>query len=176
MCSSDLLMSVAMPASRLLARLIEKKPNTATVSGGFFAGIVFAPAAVWLGSHLTGTARADSWAPLYAAMAIAYAFGEGTGRLGCLSFGCCYGRLLSDDPRSRDRFIRPLGLVFTGRTKKIAYASGWEGRPVWPVQAATSVIYAAAGLLGVCLFLSGHYRFALVVAITLTQLWRFISE
>jgi len=171
-----LLMSVTMPASRLLARLIEKKPHTATVSGGFFAGTVFAPAAVWLGSHLTGAVQADSWAPLYASMAIAYAFGEGTGRLACLSFGCCYGRPLSDDPRSLDRFIRPLGLVFTGKTKKIAYASGWEGRPVWPVQAATSVIYAATGLLGVCLFLSGRYRFALAVVIAVTQLWRIVSE
>lgn len=171
-----LLMSVSMPASRLLARLIEKKPNTATVSGGFFAGVVFAPAAVWVGSLATGADVAVSSAPMYAAMAIAYAFGEGTGRLACLSFGCCYGRPLSDNPRSLDRFIRPLGLVFTGKTKKISYASGWEGKLVWPVQAVTSVINSATGLLGVCLFLSGRYRSAMVVTIAITQLWRLVSE
>jgi prolipoprotein diacylglyceryltransferase len=170
-------MSVSMPASRLLARLIEKKPNTATVSGGFFAGIVFAPAAVWLGNYLTGpNLPLATFAPVYAAMAIAYAFGEGTGRLGCLSFGCCYGRPLSANPRSLDRFIRPLGMVFTGKTKKISYASGWEDRPVWPVQAATSVIYTAAGLLATWAFLSGSYRFAVVMTISITQIWRVVSE
>lgn len=172
-----LLMSVSMPASRLIARMIENKPNTATVSGGFFTGILFAPAAVWLGHYLTGAdPPVATFAPIYAAMAIAYAFGEGTGRLACLSFGCCYGRPLSDNPRSLDRFIRPLGLVFTGKTKKISYASGWEGRPVWPVQSATSVIYTACGLLATCAFLSGSYRFALVLTIAVTQIWRIVSE
>ncbi len=171
-----LLMSVSMPASRLLARWIENKPNTATVSGGFFAGIVLAPVAIWLGSCIMGPSPAAPFAPMGAAMAIAYAFGEGTGRLGCLSFGCCYGRPLSDNPRSLDRFIRPLGLVFTGKTKKICYASGWEGRLVWPGQAVTSVLYSVTGLLGICAFLSGRYRLAMVMTIAATQIWRIISE
>lgn len=171
-----LLMSVAMPASRLLARLIEKKPGTATVSGGFFMGLVFAPAAVFLARIITGTESVVACPPVFAAMAIAYAFGEGVGRLGCLSFGCCYGRLLSDDPRSLDRFIRPFGIVFTGKTKKISYASGWEGRPVWPVQAATSIIHTIVGLSAVCLFLSGKYWLALFATISVTQIWRIVSE
>lgn len=171
-----LLMSVAIPSSRLLARLIEKKPATATVSGGFFMGLIFAPAAVFLARILTGTEALVAFLPFFSAMAIAYAFGEGVGRLGCLSFGCCYGRPLSDDPRSLDRFVRPFGLVFTGKTKKISYASGWEGRPVWPVQTVTSIIHTVVGLAGVCLFLSGKYWLALIATISVTQIWRIVSE
>jgi hypothetical protein len=171
-----LVMSVAIPSSRLLARLIEKKPHTATVSGGFFMGLLFAPAAVGLAHFITGAGGNVPYQPFFAAMAIAYAFGEGTGRLGCLSFGCCYGRPLSDDPRSPDRFIRPVGLIFTGKTKKISYASGWDGRLVWPVQAVTSVIHTAVGLAAICLFLAGRYWLALILTLSVTQVWRAVSE
>jgi hypothetical protein len=171
-----LLLGISMPASRILALLIEKKPHTATVAGGFFAGVLFAPVAVWLAGIITGGEGKIPPAPLYAAMAIAYAFGEGTGRLGCLSFGCCYGRPFNENPRGLERLIRPLGTVFTGKTKKISYASGWEGVPVWPVQSATAVIHVLTGILATCAFFRGYYTASFVVTIVITQGWRVASE
>lgn len=171
-----LLMTFCLPASHLLARWIEKKPHNFTVAGAFFTGIIFAPVAICLSDVITGPAPVIPFTPLYAAMAIAYAVGEGTGRLACISFGCCYGRPLGDFLKGLERVIRPLGFVFTGKTKKIVYASGWEGVLVWPVQAFTSVIYIATALAATYAFLSGSYRFALVITITVTQGWRIISE
>jgi hypothetical protein len=171
-----LLMVFCLPASHLLARWIEKNSHNFTVSGAFFTGIIFAPVAIWLSDYITGSSRVVPFTPIYAAMAIAYAIGEGTGRLACISFGCCYGRPLSTDIQGPDRFMRALGFVFTGKTKKIAYANGWEGRLVWPVQAFTSVIYIATALVATYAFLSGSYRFALVITIAVTQGWRVISE
>jgi len=171
-----LLMVFCLPASRLLARWIENKPHNFTVSGAFFTGIIFAPVAIWLSDMITGPSRDIAFAPLYAAMAIAYAIGEGTGRLACISFGCCYGRPLGNVLKGLDRFIRPLGFVFTGKTKKICYASGLEGVLVWPVQAFTSVIYVAAALASIYAFLIGSYGLALVTTIVVTQGWRILSE
>lgn len=171
-----LLMTFCLPASRLLARWIEDKPNNFTVSGAFFTGVVFAPVAIWLSNILTSPAPVVPFTPLYAAMAIAYAVGEGTGRLACISFGCCYGRPLGDVLQGLDRYIRPLGFVFTGHTKKIAYASGWEGILVWPVQAFTSVIFIVAALAATYAFLEGFYSIALVSTIVVTQVWRIASE
>ena len=113
------LMAFCLPASNLLARWIEKKPYNFTVSGAFFTGVIFAPVAIWLSHYLTAPASVLPLTPVYAAMAIAYAVGEGTGRLGCISFGCCYGKPLSVDSGWRSKIIRSLAFVFTGKTKKI---------------------------------------------------------
>ncbi|MBN1546993.1 MAG: prolipoprotein diacylglyceryl transferase [Syntrophaceae bacterium] len=171
-----LLMVCCLPASHLLACWIEKKPHNFTVSGAFFTGIIFAPVAIWLSDMLTGPSLEIAFTPLYAAMSVAYAVGEGTGRLACISFGCCYGRPLSDVLKGLDRLIRPLGFVFTGKTKKIAYASGWEGVLVWPIQAFTAVIYIVTALVSTYAFLTGSYGLALVITIVVTQGWRILSE
>ncbi len=170
------LMTFCLPASRLLAYWIEKKSHHFTVSGAFFMGIISAPVAIWLGDCITGPSPVLPMTPIYAAMAISYAVGEGTGRLACISFGCCYGRPLKSTLTGLDRYIRPLGFVFTGKTKKIAYASGWEGRPVWPVQAFTSVIHLTTALGATYAFFAGFYRAALVATIVITQGWRILSE
>ena len=87
-----MLMVVCLPASRLIAELVEKKKNTFTVGGAAFAGIVLAPGAVWLYYRLAGDPSFGLVTPVLAAMSIAYAVGEGVGRLACISFGCCYGK------------------------------------------------------------------------------------
>ena len=66
--------------------------------------------------------------------------------------------------------------VFSGKTKKIAYAHGLDGQKVIPVQALTSLIFCASGLAGVYLFLEGHYQTAFLQAVVVTQFWRFVSE
>jgi hypothetical protein len=51
---------------------------------------------------------------------IAYAFGEGLGRLACISFGCCYGVALPEaHPLLRHMFDR-WHFVFSGSMKKIS--------------------------------------------------------
>jgi hypothetical protein len=112
----------------------------------------------------------------YAAIAIAYAFGEGLGRLACISFGCCYGKPLSGSTGWLRRIFRGRCFVFFGATKKIAYAGGMEGTQVIPIQAVTAVLYSACGLLATWLFLESHHCAAFLIATITTQVWRSLSE
>jgi prolipoprotein diacylglyceryltransferase len=73
-----------------------------------------------------------------AAIAAAYALGEGCGRLACISFGCCYGRPLDRLPAVLRRLLTPFSVVYHGTTKKIAYAGHLDDKPVVAVQAITA--------------------------------------
>lgn len=169
---------VGMSAARLMARWIEGKRNTFTVGGAVFVGILLMPPAVaaaqQLGiaaGHGTFSARA-----LLAAMAIGYVYGEAVGRLACVSFGCCYGKPLDQlGPVWRQVFDR-LSFTFHGETKKIAYAHGWAGRKVVPIQALTSSTLTLCALASTWLFLRGHYLGALILAVAFSQGWRALSE
>jgi len=111
-----------------------------------------------------------------AALSVSYAFGEGIGRLACISFGCCYGKPLSVCHPLIQHLFRKRNFIFSGKTKKIAYANGWDGEPVLPIQAVTAVIYCGAGIAGVYLFLNGFYAAAFLESLIITQVWRSISE
>jgi hypothetical protein len=172
------MLGICMPASKVIARLVEKKQATFSVGGAAFVGIVLGP---WLIFTLkiiaNGHMRLDL--PVMAAMAalaIAYAFGEGVGRLACISFGCCYGRALTNLPAAFQRILSPWCFIFEGKTRKIAYASGLDGRKVVPIQAMTAVLYSLSGLVGMWLFLRGYYHAAFLETLLFTQLWRFVSE
>jgi Prolipoprotein diacylglyceryl transferase len=175
---SILMAAVCLPASKVVAAVVEKKPHTTTVGGASFVGILSAPWIVWITNRVIGP-----WvgfeAPVMvvlAALSIAYAFGEGTGRLACISFGCCYGKPLSRcHPFWRGLFNK-FYFVFSGKTKKIAYADGLDGVPVVPIQAITSVIFIVVALSGTYLFLQGRPVPAFLVTLMVTQLWRLASE
>src|SRR5262249_30213912 len=110
------------------------------------------------------------------AMAIAYVFGEGLGRLACISFGCCYGMPLAGmGPLARRLFAR-FHFAFRGETRKIAYESGLGETKVVPVQALTSTVLVLTGLLATEAFLESSFRLALLLALGLSQLWRIFSE
>jgi hypothetical protein len=111
-----------------------------------------------------------------AALSVGYAIGEGVGRLACISFGCCYGKPLSKCNPTLQRLFRKWRFVFLGDTKKIAYADGLAGEAVVPIQGVTAVLYCAAGLLGIYLFLKGYFATAFLMSLTVTQLWRVFSE
>jgi prolipoprotein diacylglyceryltransferase len=173
-----LLLGCCVPASRLVAQLVEKKANTFTVGGAVFVGVLLAP---WIVELVNRVPLGDQGLRMptvaaLAAISIAYAFGEGLGRLACVSFGCCYGKPLTACHPKVARLVSPLALTFTGKTKKIAYASGLDGVKVLPVQAATYLLYCAAGLASTLLFLSARYGAAFLVALGVTQGWRVISE
>ncbi|MCM2357015.1 MAG: prolipoprotein diacylglyceryl transferase [Geobacteraceae bacterium] len=169
-----ILLSLCVPASRLVARVVEKKAHTFTVGGAVFVGVLMAP---WVVLLINRTVGLDiSPAAALAALAIAYAFGEGLGRLACISFGCCYGRRLADAPGWLQRTFAGLSFTFAGKTRKIAYAGGLEGVQVLPVQALTAILYVCCGLAGIYLFLHSLFAAAFLLAMVVTQGWRILSE
>jgi hypothetical protein len=173
-----ILIVMCAAAAKWVARWVEQKPNTLSIGGASFVGFLALP---WLIMALDGL-LAYRWGtrlPVMSTMAavvIGYALGEGYGRLACISFGCCYGRRIDQLPSWVRPWLRPLSLVYHGKTKKIAYASGWEGERVVAVQAITAVLYSFAALAGIYLYLQGQPAAAYLMGIVVTQLWRAASE
>jgi prolipoprotein diacylglyceryltransferase len=165
---------VCAVASKVLARIVERKQNTFTVGGASFVGILAAPFIVM--SFNAFFLKTLPVLPVMAAMSVAYAFGEGFGRLACLSFGCCYGRPISKVHPFLARWLKHVSISFQGMTKKISYEAGLEGVPVVPVQAITSILYVFIGLTGIYLFLNEKYGASFLLSIIITQSWRFFSE
>jgi prolipoprotein diacylglyceryltransferase len=171
-----ILLPVCLYASRLITVLVEGKRYGFTVGGAAFVGTLLAP---WMVLGLMYAGILDSGTdPLavMAAIAIAYAFGEGLGRLACISFGCCYGRPLTECAPWVRKLFATVHFVFTGSTKKIAYASGLDGVRVVPVQGLTVVVFSLAGLASTAMYLSGRVATAFLTALIVTQLWRAFSE
>lgn len=169
------LLALCVPAARWVALLVEKKKHTFTVGGAVFVGLLAAP---WVAVLLNQLAGLDNLPvlPLLAGLGIAYSFGEGLGRLACISFGCCYGKPLAGLPPWVQRLFRRWHFVFHGETKKIAYASGLSGTGVLPIQGITAILYVLVGLLGSCGFLLGWYVASFVLTTLATQGWRVYSE
>lgn len=170
--------ALCLPAAKFVARVVEKKECTFTVGGAFFVGIVLAP---WIVSLVNWSAGERPGFPMpvtpaLAATMTAYAFGEGLGRLACISFGCCYGKPVSQLPPAIRRVFERWCFVFSGKMKKIAYASGLEGERVMPIQAITSGLYLITGLTTTLFFLWSQYSVSLVVSLIVTQGWRAASE
>jgi prolipoprotein diacylglyceryltransferase len=114
--------------------------------------------------------------PSLAAFAISYSFGEVIGRLACISFGCCYGKPLSQSHPILRGIFDKYCFTFFGKTKKIAYESGLDGVKVIPIQAITSILYLITGMAGIVLFLKSHYPTAFILTMVVTQGWRLLSE
>jgi prolipoprotein diacylglyceryltransferase len=173
-----LILAICMPGSRLVARLVEKKPHTFSVGGAFFIGMLLAPPLLMLAQPLAARYLHVTINPMVflSAVAIAYCWGEGIGRLACISFGCCYGKPLSAVPPLLQWLFRRWHFVFCGRTRKIAYAHHLDGVQVVPVQAITAVLYSLTALVSMYAFLNSHFRTALLLSLIVSQLWRFASE
>jgi hypothetical protein len=169
---------VCLPAAKWVARWVEGKQCTFTIAGAFFVGIFTAPAVILALNALLPKAgfAPVPMTPALAAIMIAYAFGEGLGRLACISFGCCYGVALQEAHPILRRIFDHWHFVFFGDTKKISYASGLAGKQVIPIQAMTSLLYIAVGLAAMWLFLRGKFAFAFVLTMAVTQGWRASSE
>ena len=172
------LLVLIVPSSRWIAAIVEGKQHTFTVAGAVFVAALVCPVAVltcnaalrYIGSEPMPTL------PLLAAMAIAYTFGEGIGRVACISFGCCYGKPVSMMSGIGRRLFTKIHFVFEGQTKKIAYEGQLDGIPVIPIQALTSTLYVATALIGFWVFMYGWYTTALVLTLAVSQLWRLYSE
>lgn len=173
-----LLLAVTIPASKVVARIVEKKKATLTIGGAVFAGVVAAPWIIMLVNATLGLIFKFHVpvAVMMAVLSIGYTFGESLGRLACLSFGCCYGKPLNQCSEYTRNLFNRFNVVFTGETKKVAYASGLDGEALIPIQMITAVIYAVSGLAGTLLFLNGFAGTALVETLVVTQVWRVVSE
>lgn len=172
-----LLIMVTFPASKFVAAIVEKKPNTLTIGGASFLGILVAPLLIYLldSVRMAGTDPIPIL-PALCSLAITYAFGEGLGRLACISFGCCYGKPLCDSHRSIRRLFAEHSFVFSGKNKKIAYAHGLDGQKVIPIQAVTAVLNVSVGLLGMLFYLKSSFSAAFLLVMVCTQGWRALSE
>lgn len=173
-----LFLAVTLPSSKIIARIVEKKAGTLTVGGAVFAGAVTAP---WIivGVNMTAGKMFGFSVPvlvMLSAISIGYAFGEGLGRLACLSFGCCYGKPLCQCSQPTQKLFSKFYVIFSGNTKKAAYADGFAGEKMLPIQIITAGLYSLTGLLGTWLFLNGFAGAALVLTILVTQVWRVVSE
>ena len=172
-----LLLAFCLPAAKIIARLVEKKPQTLTIGGASFVGFILAPGVMWiLGSGYLFPGIVVPMLPALASLAIAYTLAEGLGRLACISFGCCYGKPLAKcHPwirRSLGRYV----FVFSGDLKKIAYERALAGQGVVPIQALTSTLYMAVSVAGIFLYLESYYSAALILTTMVTQTWRVLSE
>jgi hypothetical protein len=173
-----MILLVCVPASRLIAGLVEHKRNTFTVAGAAFVATILLPLMVLAMRPLAARVLhcGIPVLPTFAAAAIAYVLAESIGRLACLSFGCCYGVPLRDANPTIARLFQKHNLVLHGATKKAAYASGLDGEPLIPVQAVTSAVFAVAGLAGVALFLAQQFRLAALLPLIASWGWRAGSE
>jgi hypothetical protein len=172
------LVVVFVPASRVIAGLVERKHNTFTIAGAaFVASLTFPWLALALQPFAAKVSHHQSAAlPILAAATISYALGESIGRLACLSFGCCYGMPLRDAKPAVARLFQRHNLVIHGPTKKAAYASDLADEPLIPVQAITSAVFAVSGLAGLALFLLRDFRLAALIPVVGTWGWRACSE
>lgn len=176
--ATGMLLSVCIPAARIVAILVEKKRHTFTIGGASFVGILLAPFCILGASEVLNgfTSCYLPLIPVMAAMAIAYTLGEGLGRLGCLSYGCCYGKPLNTCGPFMQRLFSKTGTIFYGSTKKAEYESKLSGERLVPVQAITCIIFSLTALIGSWMFLRGHFTATLVMCIAVTQTWRLLSE
>lgn len=175
---SIVMLGACIPGSKIVALMVEKKSSVFSVGGATFIGVLIAPWAVLLSNATLGQLLGSEAPvlPVLAAISIGLAFGEGLGRMACISFGCCYGKPLhASHPLVQKLFAR-WHFVFRGETKKIAYAGNLAGEKVVPIQALTATLYTGVGLAGMLLFLHGAYSAALLLTLAVTQLWRAFSE
>jgi prolipoprotein diacylglyceryltransferase len=175
---ATLLLGLCIPAAKWIARAVEAKPYTFTIGGASFVGLLAVPWLILLVNATIGQAVAYELPVVgtLAAASIAYAIGEGTGRLACISFGCCYGKPVQASAALLRHLFRNRHFAFAGATKKVAYEGALELVPVIPIQGITAVLFVAAALIGMALFLHGHFLAAFLETVLVTQTWRSISE
>ena len=171
-------MLACVPASRIIAILVEKKHHTFTIGGASFVGIIISPWAIMLTATLLDRAGLEQMVvlPVLAALSICYTLGEGLGRLGCISYGCCYGKPLSQCSPFFQKLFKRLNFCFTGSNQKAVYEGNLSGQALVPIQAITAILYTATSLAGCFLFLHNLFSWAVLLPILVTQGWRILSE
>lgn len=171
-------MIIAFLSVKFLTTLIEGKKHVFSVGAALFVSFISAPFIVYVVNKFPGTYFNSKIDFIYfmAAASVAFLFGEGTGRMACVSFGCCYGKPVKNLSSFWQWLFKNVNFVFEGKTKKISYTSGYDGIEVVPVQAITSVFCSAAGVAGLAMILNGYVQQAFLFSSVFVFFWRFISE
>jgi len=173
-----LLLLICVPAASLVARIVERKQATLTIGGAAFVGGIAAPFLIMLlnlfAVHLFGTKIPMGQA--LAACAVSFLFGEGMGRLACLSYGCCYGKPVDEYLGILKKIFSWSAVVFEGENKKIAYAAGLSGRKIVPIQLITMLALSFAGVVTLVLYAEGKPLLAYLAATAFAGFWRIFSE
>lgn len=170
---------ICIPSSKLLAYFIEKSPHGFTVGGAVFVGVLVLPVAIYLSLKLTNSSIEfkNILLPVYAVISIGYLVGEGIGRLGCLSFGCCYGKAITEVKSNLlKKVFERFYTVFYGECKKISYASGGCGVKTVPVQPIAILLYITTSFISILMILNGFIVTAILTTTLVSQLYRFYSE
>ncbi|MBN2435934.1 MAG: prolipoprotein diacylglyceryl transferase [Spirochaetes bacterium] len=173
-----LVLIICMPASKIVAYIVEKRKGTLTIGGAVFTGFIAAPVIVGIVNITAGSALSSKLEllPFLAALTAAYAIGEGTGRLACISFGCCYGKKIENLSALFHKVLSPFSIKYYGKTKKIIANGGIEGCATAPIQTITSLIYISTGAVSTYLFLEQMFILSFFISLSITQIWRFLSE
>ena len=172
------LLLLLLPLAKLIAHRVEKKKHTVSIGGTACVGFIAAPALLWIAAKVASVAN-NTPLPVMeviSALAVGYTLGEGSGRLACISFGCCYGKPIRCLPTVLQRWLGRWTVTYYGDLKKAAYAHDLAGEKTLAVPGFTVVLYSAAAIIGVYLFLEGRSAVAYLVCVLVTQIWRFISE
>lgn len=173
-----LLLVICIPASRWIAKLVEKKQHTFTIGGSFFCGLLITPLLILLVNATLAWNKLPTMniQVVLAAVSIGYILGEGLGRLACISFGCCYGKpLRACSPLTRTLYGH-VAFVFNGNTQKAVYEGALAGEKLVPVQGITCVIYTFAALVSTLFFLQSRFIESFLFSLFVSQLWRMYSE
>ena len=114
------LLIACLVAAKGLAALIEGKAHTFSVGAAAFVGFVLAPWIITAVNRLlpAGAGASLPMLPTLAALTAGYAFGEGLGRLACISFGCCYGKPHGPMPTVGATPVQPLAFPVQRRYQK----------------------------------------------------------
>lgn len=169
------LLALGVWISGAISIAIEHRPSTYTVVGAVALTLLLAP---WLlvASNRVAPQSAIPVLPALAVLAIAVTLGESVGRLGCISFGCCYGAPMSSFGVGVRRWLGRWSIAYDGPTKKAVYEGHHRGTPLLPVQALSSIACGAAALCGLSMFLRGDFGAAFVTPVALSMLWRVACE
>ncbi len=172
------LLTISAVSASMLARLIEGSRYTLTVGGASVAVLLIAPVSLtgiealgWSSEHLQ-----PSLIVLLAAISVAFCFGEGLGRLACLSFGCCYGRPIQSLPPFWRKMLARCSISFGSATKKAVYAGRLGGFDLVPIQAVSAITLSCLGGAGWSLFILGHLEAAFLATALPYHCWRIVSE
>jgi prolipoprotein diacylglyceryltransferase len=168
-----LMASACLPAARWVAQFVDGKPYNFSVAGAAGVGMLVLTVII-IAFDIAGLEIPA--ASVFAAVTISYVFGEGIGRLACISFGCCYGKPVRELPPFLRKLFRRFHFIFEGRTKKIAHEAQPEGVAVAPIQAISCFVYLLLACTGLALFLRGATIAAFLFTATCGHLWRIVSE
>jgi prolipoprotein diacylglyceryltransferase len=107
---------------------------------------------------------------------VSFLFGEGMGRLACLSYGCCYGKPVDEYRGILKKNFTWSAVVFEGKNKKIVYSAGLNGRIIVPIQLITMLASSFAGVVTLMLYAEGKTLLAYLAATVFAGFWRIFSE